>query len=43
MDFLKNGLEQKLDHYSSVKFHGDSDGNGFNAQQPTIDHLIGPH
>ena len=39
----KLGLEQKLDHHSSVEFHGDSDGNGFKAQNPMIDPLIGPN
>ena len=41
MDFFKIALEQKLDHHSCVKFHGDPDGNGFNAQKPIIDPLIG--
>ena len=40
MDFLKFGLDQKLDHHSCVEFHGDSDGNGFIAQKPIIDPLI---
>ena len=35
------GLEQELDHQSCVKFLGDSDGNGFKAQKPIIDPLIG--
>ena len=43
MDFFKFGLEQKLDHHSCVEFHGDSDGNGFKAQKPIIDPLIGPN
>ena len=33
MDFFKFGLEQKLDHHSSVEFHGDSDGDDFKAQK----------
>ena len=42
--FLNFGLEQKLDHHDScVEFHGDSDGNGFKAQKPIIDPLIGPN
>ena len=43
MDFFKIALEQKLDHHSCVEFHGDSDGNGFNAQNPIIDLQIGPN
>ena len=43
MDFLKFGLEQKLDHHSCVQFHSDSDGNGFKARKPIIDLLIGPN
>ena len=43
MDFFKFGLEQKLDHYSCVEFHGDPDGNDFKAQKPIIDPLIGPN
>ena len=43
MDFFKFGLEQKLDHHSCVEFYGDSDGNGFKAQKPIIDPLIGPN
>ena len=35
------GLEQKLDYHSSVEFHCDSDGDGFKAQKPIIDPLIG--
>ena len=43
MDFFKFGLEQKLDHHSCVKFHGDPDGNGFKAQKLIIDPLIDPN
>ena len=43
MEFLKFGLEQKLDQHSCVKFHWESDGNGFKAQKPVIDLLIGPN
>ena len=43
MDFFKIGLEQKLDHHSWVEFHSDSDGDGYNAQKPIIDRLIGPN
>ena len=42
MDFFKFGLEQKLDHHSCVKFHGDSDGDGFKVQKPISDPLIDP-
>ena len=34
-------LEQKLDHNFHAKFHSDSDGDGFKAQKPIIDLLIG--
>ena len=43
MEFFNFGLEQKLDHHSSVEFHGDSDGDGFKAQKPTIGLQIGPN
>ena len=43
MDFVKFGLEQKLDQHSCVDFHSDSAGDGFKAQKPIIDHLIGPY
>ena len=43
MDFFKIALEQKIDHHSSVEFHGDSDSNDFNAQKPITDPLIGPN
>ena len=43
MPIFNFGLEQKLDHHSWVKFHGDSDGKGFKAQKPKIDPLIGPN
>ena len=43
MEFFNFGLEQKLDHLSSVEFHGDYDGDGFKAQKPIIDPLIGPN
>ena len=42
MDFFKFGLEQKLGHHSWVKFHSDSDGNGFKAPNPKIDPQIDP-
>ena len=41
MEFLNFGLEQKLDHHSCVEFHSDSDCDGFKAQKPIIDPLIG--
>ena len=41
MEFFNLGLEQKLDQHSRVKFHSDSDGDGFIAQKPLIDPLIG--
>ena len=40
---FKFGLEQKLDHYSRVEFHSDSNGNSFEAQKPKIDPQIGPN
>ena len=43
MDFFKFGLKQKLYHHSCVEFHDDSDGDGFKAQKPIIDPLIGPN
>ena len=43
MEFFNFGLEQKLDPHSCVEFHSDSDGNGFKAQKPMIDPLIGPN
>ena len=43
MDFFKFGLKQKLDRHSCVEFHGDSDGNGFEAEKSIIDPLIGPN
>ena len=33
-------LEEKLDHHSDVKFHGDSDGNGFKVQKLKDNTLI---
>ena len=30
IDIFNLGLEQKLDRHSSVEFHSDSDGDGFN-------------
>ena len=33
-------LEEKLDHRSDVKFHGDSDGNGLKVQKLKINTLI---
>ena len=41
--FFNFGLEQKLDHHSYVKFHSDSDGDGFKAQKPKIGPQIGPN
>ena len=41
MRIFNFGLKQKLDHYSDVEFHGDFDGDGFKAQKPIIDPLIG--
>ena len=43
MEFFNFGLEQKLDHRSSVEFHTDSDCDGFKAQKPKIDLQIGPN
>ena len=43
MEFFKFGLEKKLDNHFCVEFHGDSDGNGFKAQKPIIDPLVGPN
>ena len=34
-------LEQKLDHHFHAEFHSDSDGDGFKAQKPINDPLIG--
>ena len=42
MKFFNFGQEQKLDHHSWVKFHSDSDGNGFRAHNPKIDPQIDP-
>ena len=36
MPIFNFGLEQKLDHQSSVEFHGDSYGDGFKAHKPII-------
>ena len=36
MEFFNFGLEQKLDHQSSVEFHGDSYGDGFNFLNPQL-------
>ena len=41
MEFFNFGLEQKLDQLSNVEFHSDSDGDGFKAQKPIMDRLIG--
>ena len=41
MEFFNFGLEQKLDQPSCVEFHSDPDGDGFKAQKPIIDPLIG--
>ena len=40
MKFFNFVLEQKLDRHFCVKFHGDFDGNGFEAQKLVIDLLI---
>ena len=36
MEFFNFGLEQKLDRHSCVKFHGESDGEGFNFPKPQL-------
>ena len=41
MEFFNFVLEQKLDQHSYVEFHRNSDGNGYEAQKPVIDLLIG--
>ena len=41
MEFSNFGLEQKLDHQSSVEFHGDSYEDDFKAHKPIINPLIG--
>ena len=41
MEFYNFGLEQKLDQHVCVKFYSDPDGDGFKAQKPLIDPLIG--
>ena len=43
MQIFNFELKQKLDHYSGVEFHGDFVGDGFKAQKPIIDLLIGPN
>ena len=43
LEIFNLGLEQKLDRHSCVEFHSDSDGDGFRAQKPMIDPLIGPN
>ena len=43
LKFFNFGLEKKLDRHFCVEFHGDSDDNGFKAQKPIIDPLIGPN
>ena len=42
MEFFNFGLEQKLDHHSSVKFHSDSDCDVFKARKRVIERIIGP-
>ena len=42
MGFFNFGLEQKLGHHSCVKFHGESDSDGFKAQKPILDLLFEP-
>ena len=41
MKFFNFGLDEKLDQHSWAEFHGDSDGDGFHAQRPIVDPLIG--
>ena len=41
MIFYCYGPEQKLKQHHCVEFHSDSDGDGFKAQRPIIDLLIG--
>ena len=41
MEIFNFGQEQKLDHHLCVEFQSDSDGDGFKAQKPIIDSLIG--
>ena len=41
MEIFIFGLQQKLDRHSCAEFHSDSDGDGFKAQKPIIDPLIG--
>ena len=36
MKFVDFGLEQKLDRHSSVEFHSDSDGDGFNLSKTQL-------
>ena len=36
MEFFNFGLEQKLDRHSCVKFHSESDGDGFNFPKPQL-------
>ena len=36
MEFFNFGLEQKLDRYSCVEFHSESDGEGFNFLKPQL-------
>ena len=40
-EFFKFELKQKLNQHSWPEFHGDSDCDGFKAQKPIIDRLIG--
>ena len=42
IDFFNCGLEQKLDRHSCVKFHGDSDGDGFIFPKPRLNPLKCP-
>ena len=36
MEFFNFGLKHKLDHHSTVEFHSDSGGYGFNLSEPQL-------
>ena len=40
MEIFNFELEQKIDHHSSVEFHGESSGNNLNVQKVNHDTLI---
>ena len=42
MEFFNFGLEQKLGRHYSVKFHSESDGDGFNLPKPQLNPLNAP-